>query len=378
MASGNVLATPALAPLPPKEKITTGKAQYLIIAHPDFIDEDNANDPLDQFVAAKKAQGFKNVKVVDVEDIYAEFGHYIVDAQAIKDYITYAAQKMQTQMVLLIGGDTYDYHDYLGFGAVSFIPSLYAQTDSIVRYAPVDAKYVDLNNDNIPDLPIGRLPVRTSQELAVSLAKLQTYAQHPHGRTALFAADQFDDAQGYSFSADSDAMLGLLPPSWTPHTAYIDDVGVEAARASILATLNSGVALPNFTGHSGPLDWTFSGLFSSADAGALTNAAAPTVVTQWGCWNTYYVDPYEDTLGHLFMLNPNGGAAAVLGASTLTSASAERELALEVYSRLFAPGKTLGEAIQEAKHAYAQTAPKQLDVLLGWTLLGDPALVIQP
>jgi hypothetical protein len=143
-------------------------------------------------------------------------------------------------------------------------------------------------------------------------------------------------------------------------------------------TLESGVALTNFTGHSGPIDWTFWGLFNSADAAALTNTTQPTVVTQWGCWNTYFVSPFANTLGHTFMLNPTSGAAAVLGASTLTGAKSERALGIELYGRLFTPGMTLGEAIVDAKQAYAHSNPNQLDVLLGWTLLGDPALVIQP
>ena len=135
---------------------------------------------------------------------------------------------------------------------------------------------------------------------------------------------------------------------------------------------------PDSSCHSAPIDWTFWGLFNSGDAAALTNAAHPTVVTQWGCWNTYFVSPFANTLGHTFMLNPNGGAAAVLGASTLTGAESERALGVELYSRLFTPGMTLGEAIIDAKQAYAQGKPNQLDVLLGWNLLGDPALVIQP
>jgi hypothetical protein len=36
----------------------------------------------------------------------------------------------------------------------------------------------------------------------------------------------------------------------------------------------------------------------------------------------------------------------------------------------------LGDAVTEAKQALARTNPDMTDVLLGWTLLGDPALVI--
>jgi hypothetical protein len=46
--------------------------------------------------------------------------------------------------------------------------------------------------------------------------------------------------------------------------------------------------------------------------------------------------------------------------------------------RLVTPGQTLGAALRDAKNELAQTHPELLDVLLGWSLMGDPALVIQP
>ena len=72
----------------------------------------------------REAQGW-SVKVVDVEDVYAEFGGDIFDPAAIRDYITFAVANLETEAVLLVGGDTYDYRNYLGFGGMSFLPSLY-------------------------------------------------------------------------------------------------------------------------------------------------------------------------------------------------------------------------------------------------------------
>jgi hypothetical protein len=61
----------------------------------------------------------------------------------------------------------------------------------------------------------------------------------------------------------------------------------------------------------------------------------------------------------------------------LTEAANERGLAKILYERLFQPGITLGQAVQEAKAAYAELAPDHADVILGWTLLGDPGLVVE-
>ena len=71
-------------------------------------------------------------------------------------------------------------------------------------------------------------------------------------------------------------------------------------------------------------------------------------------------------------------AAAVLGAATLTRASSDRALGQLVTPRLAQPGVSIGVAVQDAKATLATTQPDMADVLLGWTLLGDPALVVTP
>jgi hypothetical protein len=39
---------------------------------------------------------------------------------------------------------------------------------------------------------------------------------------------------------------------------------------------------------------------------------------------------------------------------------------------------TVGQAVQVAKTQLGKANPELLDVLLGWSLMGDPTLVIQP
>lgn len=72
------------------------------------------------------------------------------------------------------------------------------------------------------------------------------------------------------------------------------------------------------------------------------------------------------------------GAAAVLGASALTDSGSELLLGRLLTPLLVRPGMPLGQALQEAKKELARTRPELTDVLLGWNLLGDPELVVQP
>jgi len=155
VVSQDALLKGELRAAPEMHDITSGAANYLIISHSDFIND------LTPLVQARQAQGY-GVRVVDVEDIYTQFSYGIFDPQAIKDYIAFAAQNMGTQYVLLVGGDTYDYLDYLGKGSISFIPTLYTATDEIVQFAPADPLFADVNDDLVPYIALGRFPVRTS------------------------------------------------------------------------------------------------------------------------------------------------------------------------------------------------------------------------
>lgn len=345
------------------------RAQYLIISHPDFI---NSLQPL---VDARKAQGL-TVNVVDVNDVYEQYGYGITDPQAIKRYINYAGSKLGTKYVLLVGGDTYDYRNYLGLNSVSYIPSLYTATDDYARFAPVDPLYTDIDGDNLPDLPIGRFPVRTTAELNLMIQKTLSYSGRSDLNTAVFASDRFDGS--VAFKDISDSMASRLPQDWSSQSIHLDDAAsVAAARQQLIDAMNANPALVSYTGHSGPTVWTFSGLFNTTHAAALANTE-PFVVVQWGCFNTYYVDPLNNHLTQSFLFSGNQGAAVVMGASTRTDSVSEQMLGELLMPRLAQQGVTIGDAMQAAKDELAGVKPGVVDVLLGWTLMGDPALIVNP
>jgi len=373
VASTEALVKPTLAPLPVAQDIKSGNARYLIISHPDFIGAAGGNQ-LERLGTQLQSE-YGSVDIVDVESIYAQFGHHLFNPEAIRDYVQYAHANRGTDIVLLVGGDVYDYRQFENEDARSFIPSIYAATGSNITFAPVDSQYVDLNEDQIPDLPIGRLPVRTNAQLATLLAKRQAYLDRSYRGKALLVADEYDVIQQYDFANDADEIGRDYLSEFEIEKAYVDELGVSSARQRVRDNINAGVTLTSFFGHSSTNQWSFDGLFTAPGAASLNNQGKPTVVMQWGCWNTYYVSPNEDSMGHRFMMEGDRGAVSVMGASTLTSADAERRLARMVLARI-GRGETLGHAVANAKAEYAQSRPGDLDVLMGWTILGFPELVI--
>jgi hypothetical protein len=219
------------------------------------------------------------------------------------------------------------------------------------------------------------LPVRTTNQLTNLLGKRTAYMNRTYGGKALLVADNYDVAQQYDFASDANEIGTDYLGGFQIEKAYVDDLGTSAARAKVKQEIEAGTTLTAFFGHSSTNQWSFNGLFTGPDAAGLNNVGKPTVVTQWGCWKTYYVSPNEDSMGHQFMMEGDRGAVAVMGASTLTNADSERELAKLVFARL-ANGERLGDAVTNAKQEYAILNPNDLDVLLGWTVLGLPELIV--
>jgi uncharacterized repeat protein (TIGR01451 family) len=356
------LLTPDIAPAMGAAQLFGARADYLIISHGTLLDS------VQPLVDHHTALG-RRVKVVDVADIYATYSGGVVDAAAIDTYVARATRSLGVRWLLIAGADSIDYRDHDGDGSVSLVPSLYGRTGFNITFAPIDPAYADIDGDGVPDVAMGRLPARTPAEMDAMVATTLRAAGRSAPQTVTLVSDTTD---GVDFAAVNDGLAESFA-GWTVRRADIDRQGVEGARAEITGALAEGTAYTMYLGHSSTHQWTSLGLFDAAAARS-TPSSHPTVVVQFGCWNTYYVSPHADTMSHSFLLNPNGSAAAVLGASTLTSAANDIALAGYLADGLASGSLTLGEVLLDAKRSVERSAGgTTADVLLGWTLLGDPA-----
>ncbi|MBT8113958.1 MAG: hypothetical protein KJP04_01165, partial [Arenicella sp.] len=299
---------------PIREPIASSDANHLVIAHPDFIGAD-----LDNYLANRSDHLTGDQQVIDVSQIYAEYSDHEVDPEAIREFVRLSSSFGNLRSVMLVGGDTYDYRDYLGYEALSFIPTFYLPTSELISQTPSDALFTDVNNDNISDFAIGRLAVRNNAELKTVLDKSLTYWRKNYSNTALLIADKDDLRNNFQFSESiSNFALALDADDWAVEEIALqglDDDGIDAARTATLSAMNNGInehqgtSLVLFSGHSSPYSWTFSGLFGLSDVPMLNNQLSPFSVVQWGCWNTYFVDPIGQTLGHELLSSGPMGAA---------------------------------------------------------------------
>ncbi len=277
--------------------------------------------------------------------------------------------------MLLVGGDTYDYRNYLGYGGLSFIPSLYAPSGDIVSYAPADGLFADTDGDRIPDVAIGRFPVRTSADVDALVEKTLQYETLINRKSLLLAADGYDAPTHFSFSQSSEELAAWVPPAWQIDRVYLDAMTVADARIELLVAVERRRRGDQLHGSLRPdrLDVRWA-------------------VQQRGCRRTRQRGPADgrDAVGLLDLLlrragQQHAGAQAAVERHQRRRGSPRRDDAHRGALRagalagdlqpVFEPGATLGQAVLEAKRSLAAGGdPAVLDVLLGWNLLGDPTL----
>lgn len=360
--------TPSLSLAAPVGDLLSGTdVSYLIITHPSFA------AGLGPLIDDRTASGFV-VKTVNVEDLYRSYTAGVVDPHAISAYLREAKQRWASLThVLLVGGDTYDYKNRLGLNSISFVPTQYLQTHPVVRYAPVDQTYADLNGDRQPDLALGRFPVRSLSELDAVIAKTLAYPTAGNAGKQVWANDR--DSNSYPFADKASGFANVLTGFAVTRVDLNQFApGAQAqARGALVSALVDGQALLGYYGHSSPSSWSREGLLTTAVVqGGVFASTRPTTVVQFGCWGGYFVEPTNTSLSAALLAAPQG-AAAVLGATGLTEAVND-ELQAAKLLPLLSQGMTLGEALKQSSGAVIQADPAAVDVSVGAILLGDPAL----
>jgi subtilisin-like proprotein convertase family protein len=370
---------PALRPaLALPHPLAGGAAELLVVSSARFAGS------VGGLVSARQAEGL-TARVVTVDQVYAAYSGGIVDPEAIRRFVGEARQQLGTRYVLLVGGDTYDYFDRLGLGSVSDVPTLYRKTHEYVSFAPVDPAFGDVDGDGRPELAVGRLPARTLSELESLLVKvLAPLPADPH--TALFVAERANAAEGIDYASDLEALIAGLGSSWQGGIGrvYLDSfpnstVGTAAARSEFVSQVNAGRNWVSYFGHASPATWSRETLLDAEDLpGVLDNAGRWPVVSEFGCWGGYFVEPTYTTLAHAWLLTANRGARAMLASTSLTESSSDRAIAEALVPQVSTPGIRLGDALLNAQQAIHGDSPERSDVIMGMTLLGDPSARLTP
>lgn len=349
-------------------------ADYLVITHPEFRSE------VQRLASHRRNQGL-DAQVVSVHDVYDEFSGGVFDPGALRQLLRYARANWATapQYVLLVGDANMDYRDNLDTGYPNYVPTHLFDTWPLGE-TPNDDWFVQMDDDVVPDLSLGRLPARTPRDVRAMVDKIIAYESalvlRPWHRRALFVAD--DDLA--AFEAISDELISLLPSGYVASRFYASAYSVPAdPTADVSQAMGEGALLLSYLGHGATNRWgTWTGgrLFDLEDVDRLTNGDRLPLLVTGTCLNGFFAHPFEPySLAEAFVRTPNGGAVAAWSPSGLGFPHQHRLLMGELFAALFQKGENrLGPAIAGAKtQAYARD-PTIAEVLQTFVLFGDPAL----
>ena len=353
---------------------------------------------------AHKAHDGLKVLVVTPEQVYNEFSSGTPDATAIRRMMKlyYDRGLTETELpdyLLLFGDGVYDNR---------LVSTMFANSNSkpnkILTYQSVESadghySYVtddyygfldnsegsNLSSDKL-DIGIGRFPVSTTAQAAVTVDKAISYMYNSRMGTwknrLLFLAD---DGDNYLHVGQADALANLVGwnhPEFMINKIYIDTytrvtgasgVTVPDANRKFAELMNAGLLMLNYTGHGSTSQWADEKLLMNSDIANMNNKCLPLWVTAT-CDFTRY-DAYETSGGELVFLKENGGGIALFTTTRIVYSSNNYVINRCFLDNIFAKNNgvryTLGEIMNLAKRSDALNGDANK---LSFTLIGDPAL----
>lgn len=380
------------------------QADYIVITHKTFLD---SIKPLVDF---RRSQGL-TVLVVEMDEIYNEFGFGLFNPFAIQHFLRYAYHTWQSPAptyVLLVGDAHYDYKEviverYHGNYDLypNFVPTYHGWAPESGETA-MDHRFVNVSgDDSLPDMFIGRLSVQTESDLDIMVRKIIDYEQNPkigpwQGTIIQVADDNLDNPSDDIFEKTRNRLIqDIIPIGYNTIPIYlrlIDSANkTEKTRSLIKKGFDDGALIVEYAGHGGISTWADEGIFRLQDAVALRNKYLPFIITTT-CLNGQFDKPQEfgrHCLSEEFLLGKYG-AIASLSASRLTYAQANADFDDDLFLAMFVSEpfeakqgiteiasipSTIGKIVNDAKISFI-TRKNNDRYTLGteqYILFGDPA-----
>ncbi len=381
----------------------THGVDYLVVTHPKFL---SAAERLSAWRATSGGGGYRT-KVVTTDDIYNAYGDGAVGPKAIKSFLTHAYQSWAPpalSYVVLLGDGTFDFR---GINTKihaeppeldGYIPTHYIRTDSFGRTAS-DHWYATVSgHDEFTDFYIGRLSVETVSEAEAVVDKILAYEQSSPNddwrrRIISVADDEVSNSGDFIFKKSLDEIakdhtrLGyetveiFLEDITDEVEAKPDDFDVlpqRVAKDMIIEALGEGAVLAQYAGHGGRVVWAHEIIFDNLSIDQVEETDRIPFMLVLSCYNGYFDEPGEPSMAEQLLRKERGGIIGMLSATRLTYASGNDALNRIIFDMLFKRNvRQLGPLSFDSKTELLITeGTRQIDVMLEYTLFGDPALQI--
>lgn len=385
----------SLSPLPNQNLHGLTDAELLIIVPKVF------QGPAEELADFHRTVDGMACVIVDIDEIYNEFGTGTHDPTAMRDFIRmlYLRSEGRLKYVLLMGKASHDYRDIKGMGS-NYVPTYETDDKPCLEVISVCTDdYFALmdvaegqNCAGMVDLGLGRLPITSEEQGYEVVRKIKHYADNSSMRgswknTHLFMAD--NDSRTYVNNVEYlDKMMDTACHSSTTKKLYIDSYplvstpsGMRCPQAhdELMRSLAEGCAVMSYTGHGGMKGLTSECVLSNTDVLAMDNYDRLPLVHTATCEFSKYDNPGVISAGELMILNPNGGAIALLTTVRPTYPGPNQKFSMSftehVYDRCDEGMLRFGDIYQLTKSDSDYMNSSNLVASnLVYVLFGDPAL----
>lgn len=382
-----------------------GAVQGIIITHPDFLTEANR---LAQYHKTKRGL---NIHVINITDIYNEFGSGSQDVSAIRDmlrmfYNKFTSPNDKLKYVTLVGRASYDYKGntsktQTGFINTNYIPTYeefnstdpgsYCTDDFFACLDDNEGNFlINREASDLMDIGIGRFPINSVEQATAIVDKIiyyETKSSYGEWRNKLtFIADdewteyQIDFMRTIEFLSNKYIkpykkfnINKIYTNSYEP-LATAGGKRFPQVNTAINNAVNKGSLIINYIGHGGEVGWSARRILNVDEINAWNVKENMPLLMTATCEFSRFDDPSRLAAGELCLINPNGGPIALFTTVRLVYSSSNDVLnekfnsVLGLDSNAIMNPKTFGDLIMQTKNLYATGNTRN------FTLLGDPML----
>lgn len=353
--------------------------------------------------AHRQADGIA-VAVIRADRIYNEFSSGTPDATAYRRFMKMLYDKAEPgtgpRYLLLFGGGLWDNRmvtsSWPGMSPDNCLLCYESENSVSTTSSYVSDDYFGLLEDGKGqklttekiDIGIGRIPVLNVSDAEAVVNKTISYIRGENAgewqNTVVILGDDGDDNLHMSQADELASGIGGSYPSLRLRKLYWDSYPMEASssgnsypavRKDILEQLEEGALLVNYTGHGAHNVFSHENVLLLNDFSTMSSRHLPLWVTA-SC-DIAPFDASSECIGVNALLNPKGGALALLTTTRTVYSSLNMKINVLFDNYVLRQENTLGDAARLAKVQLVTPSSSIQDFSenkLHYVLLGDPAL----
>ena len=345
------------------------------------------------------------VQVVSTQEVYNEFSSGKQDITAIRDFMKflYDRNPLKMKYLLLFGDACYDYKKRVSV-VDDLTKNIYIPTyESRESLNPINSFSSDdyfgflENNEgewfensagnHSLEIGIGRIPVKSIQEAKDVVDKLIYYSTSKNtlGNWRSKIAFIADNGDGNIHQEDADIFATKVQqqtPNYQIDKIYVDAFPLVSlpegqrspkTRQAIYQAFQQGVLIMNYNGHGSEEGLTDEQILRATDIQAFTNFNTMPLMLTATCQFGRFDNPNLVSGAEIAMLNPKGGAIALLTTTRPVYQNTNFVINQAFYESIFKPinGKMprLGDVM-----IYTKNNSLQGVINRNFSLLGDPSM----